>query len=159
MSISDSDIRWMRLALEEAAGAARGGEAPVGAVVARGEELLARAHDERQRRADPTAHAEILALRAAGERLGDWRLDGCDLYVTLEPCPMCAGAAVMARIRRLVYGAANRKAGAVETHCRTLDVPTFNHRVEVLGGVEAEAASALLSAFFAQWRKKREDSQ
>ena len=158
MPISDSDIRWMRLALEEAVNAAHGGEAPVGAVVARGEELLARAHDERQRRADPTAHAEILALRAAGERLGDWRLEGCDLFVTLEPCPMCAGAAVMARVRRLVYGAANRKAGAVETHCRTLDISTFNHRVEVVSGVEAEAASALLTAFFAQLRQKREGS-
>jgi tRNA(adenine34) deaminase len=121
-------------------------------VVVRDETLLSRAHDQRQASGDPTAHAEILALREAGRRLGDWRLEGCDLFVTLEPCPMCAGALVMARIRRLVYGALNSKAGAVRTHCRLLDVPSFNHRVEALGGVEEEAAAALLKDFFASLR-------
>ena len=146
------DCKWMRVALEEAEAAACAGEAPVGALVVKDGELISRAHDERQASGDPTAHAEILALKAAGQSLGDWRLDGCDLYVTLEPCPMCAGAILMARIRRLVYGAPSKKAGAVETHCRLLDIQSFNHKVEVVSGVEADAASALLSEFFSKMR-------
>ncbi len=146
------DSKWMRIALEEAASAGQAGEIPVGAAVVKDAELISRAGDERQASGDPTAHAEILALRQAGMNLGDWRLDGCDLYVTLEPCPMCAGAILMARIRRLVYGAPSKKAGAVETHCRLLDIDSFNHKVEVVSGVEADAASALLSEFFQKMR-------
>jgi len=142
------DTKWMRVALEEAVAAGQAGEIPVGAVVVQGDRLISRAGDERQASGDPTAHAEILALQQAGMALGDWRLDGCDLYVVLEPCPMCAGAILMARIRRLIYGAASKKAGAVETHCRLLDIESFNHKVEVVSGVEADAASALLSEFF-----------
>jgi len=147
------DQRFMTLALEEAAKAAAIEEAPVGAIIVQGERVLSRAHDIRQTTGDPTAHAEILALSAAGKAIGDWRLDGCDLYVTLEPCPMCAGAAIMARIRRLVYGAPSHKAGAVATHCELLNVKTFNHSVEVVSGVMAEEATALLSEFFKRLRK------
>jgi tRNA(adenine34) deaminase len=150
------DTKWMRAALEEAAWAARSGEAPVGAVVVKDGELISRARDERQASGDPTAHAEMLALKAAGQSLGDWRLAGCDLYVTLEPCPMCAGAILMARIRRLVYGAASKKAGAVETHCRLLDIESFNHKVEVVSGIESAASAALLSEFFREMRNREE---
>jgi tRNA(adenine34) deaminase len=152
---SDEDTRWMRVALEEAASAAAEGEAPVGAVVVRDGELLARAGDRRQSLGDPTAHAEMLALSRAGQRARDWRLEGCDLYVTLEPCPMCAGAALMARIRRLVYGAENLKAGAAATHCRLLEIETFNHRVEVRGGVLAQEAAGLLRDFFSHLRSSK----
>lgn len=147
----------MNLALEEAVNAARLGEAPVGAVVVRDGELLARAHDLRQSQGDPTAHAEILALSAAGKLLGDWRLDGCDLFVTLEPCPMCAGAILMARIRRLVFGARSRKAGAVRSHCSLLDIGTFNHKIEVVEGVLMEEAARLLSEFFEGLRREKRD--
>lgn len=150
----DTDsIAWMRMALDEARSAALIDEAPVGAVVVQDGRVLARAHDLRQSTGDPTAHAEILALREAGKELGDWRLDGCDLYVTLEPCPMCAGAILMARIRRLIYGAPSAKAGAVHTHCRLLEIETFNHKVEVIQGVLADEAAALLADFFKNLRR------
>ncbi|HQH12036.1 MAG TPA: nucleoside deaminase, partial [Candidatus Sumerlaeota bacterium] len=101
---------------------------------------------------DPTAHAEMLALREGAKKIGDWRLADCDLYVTLEPCPMCAGAIILARIRRLVYGAPNHKSGAVQTHCRLLDIETFNHKVEVVSGVLADQSAELLKKFFAAKR-------
>ena len=108
---SDADLRIMEVALDEARRCVDWGDVPVGAVVARGEEILASAGNRRERDADPTAHAEIVALREAAHRAGSWRLDGCTLYVTLEPCAMCAGAMVLARIARLVFGAADPKAG------------------------------------------------
>ena len=146
----------MALALEEARKAAAADEAPVGAVVIDPDgALVSAAHDERMALRDPTAHAEILALRRAARALGDWRLDGCDLYVTLEPCPMCAGALILARIRRLVYGAPNHKGGAVATHARLLDVETFNHRVEVEAGVLAEECGQVLTDYF-RARRARE---
>ena len=139
----------MRLALEQARRAAELDEVPVGAVVTGpAGEVLAAAHDERMRLKDPTAHAEVLALRAAAAALGDWRLEDCTLTVTLEPCPMCAGALVLARVKRLVYGAASPKSGAVETHLRMLDVDTFNHQVEVLSGILAEECGQVLTDYF-----------
>jgi len=139
----------MRLALEQAQRAAELDEAPVGAVVTGPDgKVLAAAHDERMRLKDPTAHAEVLALRAAAAALGDWRLDDCDLTVTLEPCPMCAGALVLARVKRLVYGAASPKSGAVETHMHLLDVETFNHKVEVVSGILAEECGQVLKDYF-----------
>jgi len=144
----DADAR-MRMALDQARQAAAADEVPVGAiVVAPDGALLAAAHDERIAAHDPTAHAEILAMRRAAQALGDWRLDDCDLYVTLEPCPMCAGAIVMARIRRLVYGAPSTKSGAFTTHTRLLDVDTFNHQVEVESGVLADECGAILADYF-----------
>ena len=142
------DERLMRAALDEARRCLEWGDVPIGAVVARGEEVLARAGNERERRADPTAHAEILALRAAAGRVGSWRLEGCTLYATLEPCAMCAGAAVLARVERLVYGAADPKAGFAGSLGDLVRDPRLNHRVEVEAGVLAEDAGELLRAFF-----------
>ena len=134
------------LAQARAAGAA--GDVPVGAVVARDGRVVAAAHNRRIIDADPTAHAELLAIRAAAAAVGDWRLTGCELVVTLEPCCMCAGAIVLARLDRLVYGAADPKAGAVETLYRLCDDERLNHRVEVVSGVRAEECAELLSSFF-----------
>ena len=138
----------MALALEHARGAETHGDVPIGAVIARDGEPLAAAGNERELRADPTAHAEILAIRAAAEALGGWRLPGTTLYVTLEPCAMCAGAIVLARIPEVVYGAADPKAGAAGSVLDVLDRPELNHRPEVLGGVLADESAALLEGFF-----------
>ncbi len=142
----------MRLALEEARRCEAWGDVPIGAVVARGEEVLARAGNEREHRGDPTAHAEILALRQAARLVGTWRLEGCSLYVTLEPCSMCAGALVLARVDRLVYGAADPKAGFAGSLGDLVRDPRLNHRVEVTSGVLAEEAGDLLRRFFASRR-------
>jgi len=144
----------MRVALEEAVmpGAPRR-EVPVGAVVLDpAGALIARAHNEREADADPTAHAEIVAIRAAGRALGSWHLDGCTLVVTLEPCTMCAGAVVAARISRLVYGAADPKAGAAGSLWDVVRDRRLNHRAEVVGGILAEECGALLREFFAERR-------
>ena len=138
----------MRLALEQAEQAAGIGEVPIGAVVYRGEEVLAAAHNMREHWADPTAHAELIALRDAAKKLGTWRLDGCRLAVTLEPCPMCAGALVNSRIEAVVYGITDPKMGCVETLHNLLDTQAFNHRVAWQGGVLADEALALLQGFF-----------
>jgi tRNA(adenine34) deaminase len=141
----------MRLALREARRAAE--DVPVGAVVldASGR-LIGAGHNERERTGDPTAHAEILALRQAAAHLGEWRLTGCSLVVTLEPCTMCAGAAVLARVERIVYGAIDPKAGAVGSLWDVVRDRRLNHRPEVLGGVLAEECGALLTEFFARRR-------
>jgi len=138
----------MRLALDAAEEAAAAGEVPVGAVVARGSEVLAVAANRREADADPTAHAELLALREAGARLGTWRLDGCTLFATLEPCPMCAGAAVLARVERILYGCPDPRAGAVDTLFRIASDPRLNHRAEIRGGVLGQEAARLLEVFF-----------
>jgi tRNA(adenine34) deaminase len=143
---------WMRVALEEARLAARAGEVPVGAVVVHDGRLVARAHNLRESTRDPLAHAEILALRAAAEALGRWRLIGCTLVVTLEPCPMCAGAVVNARPDRLVFGAPDPRAGAAGTLMDIVRDPRLNHRAEVVSGVLAEESAAILKAFFAARR-------
>src|SRR5918996_350207 len=148
LSEGDVDARMMRLALEEARGCLGWGDVPVGAVVARGGDILGRAGNERERRGDPTAHAEIVALRQAAKRVGTWRLDGCTAYVTLEPCAMCAGAMVLARLDRLVFGAADPKAGFVGSLGDLVRDPRLNHRVEVDAGVLAEEAGVLLQEFF-----------
>jgi tRNA(adenine34) deaminase len=146
--MSGVDDRMMDLALAEAKGCLAWGDVPVGAVVARGRETLAAAGNQRVRLADPTAHAEILALREASKRMGTWRLEGCTLYVTLEPCAMCAGALVLARADRLVFGAADPKAGFAGSLGDLVRDPRMNHRLEVQGGVRAEEAGALLRQFF-----------
>lgn len=142
----------MERAIALAAQAAEAGEVPVGAVVYRGERILAQAANDREASANPVGHAELLALSAAGRALGDWRLAECSLAVTLEPCPMCAGAAVAARLGRLIYGADDPKAGA----CKTLfSIPTdgrLNHRVTVIGGVLADRSRELLRDFFRERR-------
>jgi tRNA(adenine34) deaminase len=138
----------MRLALEVAHVCLDHGDVPIGAVVTRGDEVVAAAGNERELRGDPTAHAEVLALRAASAALGTWRLEGCTLYVTLEPCAMCAGAVVLARLDRLVFGAADPKAGFAGSLGDLVRDPRLNHRAEVTGGVLAEEAGELLRAFF-----------
>ncbi len=146
------DLRFMRCALEEARKAAERGEVPVGAVVVRGEEILAAAYNERETTKDPTAHAELLALRRAAARTGSWRLTGCTLYTTLEPCPMCAGALHAARISRLVYAAPDPKAGAAGTLYDLPADPRLNHTYPYTSGTLQNEAIALLRDFFKQRR-------
>jgi len=149
----ERDRRWMAVALEEAGLAAARGEVPVGAVVVDGDDaLLARAGNRTVGDADPTAHAEVLALRAAAAAHGDWRLGACTLYVTLEPCAMCAGALVLARIGRVVFGAWDPKAGMAGSVGDVLRHPRLNHRPEVAGGVLEAETGALLRDFFARRR-------
>ncbi|MDA1039194.1 MAG: tRNA adenosine(34) deaminase TadA [Planctomycetota bacterium] len=140
--------RWMRLALEEARAAAAEDEVPVGAVVVAAGRVIASAHNQREQLADPTAHAEMIALTQAASQQGSWRLDGCTLYVTLEPCPMCAGAIVQARVPKVVWGAADPKAGAVVSLYRLFEDTRLNHRVEHIGGVLAEQCGNILTEFF-----------
>ena len=146
------DLDWMRIALEEAREAAASGEVPVGAVVIADGRLIARAGNRTIRDCDPTAHAEIVALRAAAKFIGNYRLTGAALYVTIEPCAMCAGAIIQARIPRVVYGADDPKGGAVRTCFQLLDNPQLNHRVDFTSGVLAEESVALLQTFFAARR-------
>jgi len=144
----------MEAALDEARAAAAAGEVPVGAVVVSADgELLARAHNRRESGGDPLAHAELLAIRQAAREVGGWRLVGATLYVTLEPCAMCAGALVLARVGRLVYGAADPKAGYCGTLGDLVRDPRLNHRLEVSSGVLAEASAGLLKGFFAELRR------
>ena len=138
----------MRLALEQAAEAARAGEVPIGAVLARGDELLAADRNRREELKDATAHAEILVLRRGGRLLGGWRLPGCTHYVTLEPCPMCAGALVQARVERLVFGAWDPKSGAAGSLYNLVQDERLNHRLQVEGGLLEEDCAALLQEFF-----------
>jgi tRNA(adenine34) deaminase len=142
----------MELALAEARRCLEWGDVPVGAVVARDEDVLAAAGNQREKLADPTAHAEILAMREASRRLGTWRLEGCTVYVTLEPCAMCSGAMVLARVDRLVFGAVDPKAGFAGSLGDLVRDPRLNHRVVVKSGVGAEEAGALLREFFASRR-------
>jgi tRNA(adenine34) deaminase len=147
-----TDEVYMHKALVAAKQAAERGEVPVGALVVFRGEIIAITHNQRETNNDPTAHAEIVALRAAAAALGGWRLVDAELYVTMEPCPMCAGAIVNSRVRRLVYGCDDPKAGAVRTLYQLLDDPRLNHRVEVLPGILAAESSALLKGFFSRLR-------
>jgi tRNA(adenine34) deaminase len=146
------DITAMRLALDEARLAVEHGDVPIGAVAVRDGTVIARAHNRREADSDPTAHAELLAIRASSQVIGHWRLEGVTLYCTLEPCAMCAGAMVLARLPRLVYGAPDPKAGAGGSVMDLLSHPSLNHHVEVSGGVLADEAAALIVHFFAELR-------
>jgi tRNA(adenine34) deaminase len=147
-----SDQQWMQLALEQACEAGAAGEVPIGAVVVRDGQLLAAAQNSVIRMSDPSAHAEILAMRAAGHKLGNYRLGGCELYATIEPCAMCAGAMIHARLSRLVYGAADVKAGADGSVLRVVNHASLNHKMVVETGVMADEAATLLREFFAARR-------
>ena len=138
----------MGLALDEAAAAVAHGDVPVGAVVLRDGEVIAKRHNERERRGDPTAHAEVLALRDAAEVVGGWRLDGTTLVVTLEPCTMCAGALVSARVDQVVFGAADPKGGACGSLYNLGSDPRLNHEFRVVAGLRGDEAAGLLTAFF-----------
>ena len=152
--MNHSDEHWMRHALELANKAAEQGEVPVGAVIVRNEQLVAEGWNSPITDHDPSAHAEMIALRAAGQALNNYRLPGCALYVTLEPCIMCAGAIIHARIDRVVFGATDPKTGAVSSVYDVLSQPRLNHAVECFGGVLEEESAALLRDFFRARRKK-----
>jgi tRNA(adenine34) deaminase len=149
-----NDDHWMRLALEEAERAAAEGEVPVGAVVTHGAQVIGQAHNLREKDGDPLAHAELLALRQAAQVLGDWRLECCTLYVTLEPCAMCAGALVNSRIERLVFATRDPKAGFCGSLGNLVQDDRLNHRLEVVEGIRREESAALLKDFFAALRRK-----
>ncbi len=152
MDRSDFHDELMAAAIAQARAAEAMDEVPIGAVIARDGEIIAAAGNRRYTDRDPTAHAELIAIRAAAEAIGDWRLEGCTLAVTLEPCCMCAGAIVLARIPTLVYGAADPKAGAVDTLYRLCTDERLNHIVEVVPGVRADECSEMLTAFFRRQR-------
>ena len=154
----ETDLDHMRAALADAKLAAEAGEVPVGAVVVSGGEIVSRGHNRSETDNDPSAHAEIVALREAARRRGNHRLTDATLYVTLEPCAMCMGALVQARIGRLVFGAYDPKAGAAGSAIDLSDSPSFNHRFEINGGVLAEECGAVLKAFFESKRNLQERS-
>ncbi len=147
-----TDHEFMELAVEEALQASQAGEVPVGAVLVQGGEVVARDHNRPISLNDPTAHAEILVLRAGAARMGNYRLSGCELYVTIEPCLMCAGAMVQSRVSRLIFGARDEKGGAVKSLYHILEDPRLNHRVQVLEGVLGEQCQEIMQAFFSACR-------
>jgi tRNA(adenine34) deaminase len=149
---SDLDEQMMRVAIEEATEAAAFGDVPVGAVVAKGDEMLGRAGNAREREQDPTAHAEIIALRAAARAVGSWHLEGCTMYVTLEPCAMCAGALVLGRVDRLVFGTEDPKAGFAGSLGNLVRDERLNHTLEVESGVLSGECADLLKDFFRERR-------
>jgi tRNA(adenine34) deaminase len=152
MTQQEQDDKWMREALRMAETALEHDEVPVGCLIVHDGRIVGRAHNQREMLQDPTAHAEMIAITQAAEALGSWRLTGCTLYVTLEPCAMCAGGMILARLDRLVYGASDPKAGAVDSVFRLLEEPRLNHRIPVAAGVLREECGAILTQFF---RKKR----
>ena len=152
----ESDLQYMQTALDLARQAAKAGEVPVGAIVVMGTDIVSQGYNRREEWQDPTAHAELVAVRAAADRLGTWRLSGATLYVTLEPCVMCIGAIILSRTARLVYGARDPKAGACGSVFDIPPEPRLNHRVEVRGGVGEEESQSLLQEFFRRLRKNAE---
>jgi tRNA(adenine34) deaminase len=148
----DQDLAFMRVALEEAARAPAAGEVPIAAVLVRGGQILAQTHNYRELWQDPTAHAEVIAIRTAATTLGTWRLTETTLYVTVEPCAMCIGAIILARIPRVVFGARDPKAGACGSVLDFTNEPRLNHRVEVLGGLLEQESQTLIHQFFRQLR-------
>jgi tRNA(adenine34) deaminase len=149
--------RWMDEALQEAKKAEAIGEVPIGAVIVKDGEVIGRGYNLRETQHDPTAHAEMIAIRQAAERVGGWRLNDCDLYVTLEPCPMCAGAILQARIRRVIYGTEDPKAGCAGTLMNILTDGRFNHQTEVISGIRKEACGAILTEFFRALRRRNKE--
>jgi tRNA(adenine34) deaminase len=157
-ALAARDEEWMREALRAAAEAQAAGEVPVGAVVVSGDgKLLARAGNRTRTDCDPTAHAEVVALRLAAQRAGNYRLTDASMYATIEPCAMCAGALVQARIKRLVYGAPDERAGAVSSQFRICDASFLNHRIEITSGVLETECRAIMQAFFRTRRKNRDE--
>ncbi len=152
---AEDDERWMKFALKEAEAAFENGEVPVGAVIVSQNRIIGRGHNQTEGLKDPTAHAEIIAIGAAADFLEDWRLSGCTLYVTLEPCAMCAGAIVLARLRRIVFGPHDPKAGACGSLMNIVQDSRLNHRVGITSGVLTDDCSALLKAFFQRRRKEQ----
>jgi tRNA(adenine34) deaminase len=150
------DEQYVREALKQAAEAAERGEVPVGAVIVRDGRIIGRAHNQMEQLKDPTAHAEMIAITQACEAVGDWRLEGAELFATVEPCPMCAGAAVLARVSRIVYGADDPIAGACGSVFNVVSEPKLNHRIPVVKGVLAKECGAIVRDFFRARRKKQD---
>lgn len=153
MVLEHENVKYMQMALNKARIAYQRGEAPVGAVIVKDGEVIARAYNKRETLRDPTAHAEVLAIKKASRKLGSWRLNGCDLYVTLEPCPMCAGAIIQSRIANVYFGARDLKAGAVGSVINLFEVERFNHKVRFCGGVLENECSEILTNFFSMLRE------
>lgn len=153
MTKQSEDLRFMRQAIKLAQKAGAQGEVPVGAVVVWGGKVIGRGHNCREQNQDPLAHAELIAISKAAKKLGSWRLLDCTLYVTLEPCPMCAGALVNSRVKKVVYGCKDPKAGAIETLYQIGKDKTLNHQLQIVSGVEESTCSHMLSQFFKQLRK------
>jgi tRNA(adenine34) deaminase len=154
---SKDDQRYMKMAIEQARIAEENGDVPIGAVIVHENQIIGKAYNQREQLVDPTAHAEIIALTQAAAALQSWRLNGCTIYVTLEPCPMCAGALVLARIERLVYGCDDPKTGAVKSLYNIVQDGRLNHRLKVTSGVLADECSLLLQEFFQ--RRRIENNQ
>ncbi|WP_100400951.1 tRNA adenosine(34) deaminase TadA [Bacillus sp. FJAT-44742] len=157
--MEEHDQRFMKEAINEALRAEGKGEVPIGAVIVFKGEIIARGHNERETRQRSDAHAEMIAIEKACEYMGSWRLEDCTLYVTLEPCPMCAGALVQARVPRVVFGAVDPKAGCAGTLMNLLDDSRFNHRAEVRAGILEEECGMLLTSFFQELRKKKKEKK
>jgi tRNA(adenine34) deaminase len=157
MSDSKRDQRYMKVAIEQAKIAEENGDVPIGAVIVHNDTVIAKAYNQREQLADPTAHAEIIALTQAAAALETWRLNGCTMYVTLEPCPMCAGALVLARIDRIVYGCDDPKTGAIKSLYNIVQDNRLNHRVEVTCGILADEYSRILQEFFKKRRTENLD--
>lgn len=153
------DIRFMKEAIKQAKKAGAIDEVPIGCVIVHQGKIIARAYNKRNTMKQTLAHAELLAIRKACKKLGDWRVEDCTMYITLEPCQMCAGAIVQARIPRVVIGASNRKAGCAGSILNLLNVPQFNHQVEVTKGVMEEACSRMMKEFFREMREKKKGSR
>ena len=156
---SDADKRFMQTAIRQAQIAEDNGDVPIGCVIVYEGKIIAKAYNQREQLNDPTAHAEIIALTQAAEHIGNWRLHGCTIYVTLEPCPMCAGALVLGRLDRLVYGCDDPKTGAVKSLYNITQDGRLNHELEVISGILADECSAMLSDFFAKRRQQNKQSQ
>ena len=156
---SKEDERFMKLAIEQAKIAQDNGDVPIGAVIVYKDQIIAKAYNQREQLADPTAHAEIIALTQAAAALGNWHLNGCTMYVTLEPCPMCAGALVLGRMDRLVYGCDDPKTGACKSLYNIVQDERLNHRLEVTSGVLVDEYSKLLQEFFAKRRIETKNNQ
>ena len=159
MNNSNEDQRYMKIAIDQAAIAEENGDVPIGCIIVYENQIIAKAYNQRQQLNDPTAHAEIIALTQAAEFIGNWRLHGCCIYVTLEPCPMCAGALVLARLDRLVYGCDDPKTGAVKSLYNITTDERLNHRLEVTTGVLADECSAQLNGFFQKRRVENKNGQ
>jgi len=159
MNKSNSEDRFMKLAIEQAGIAQENGDVPIGAVIVYKEQIIGKAYNQREQLQDPTAHAEIIALTQAAAALENWHLNGCTMYVTLEPCPMCAGALVLSRMDRLVFGCADPKTGACGSIYNIVQDNRLNHRLEITTGVLANECSALLQEFFAHRREENKNSQ
>ena len=156
--LNDADVRFMRVAIEAARIAEENGDVPIGAVIVYKNQIIGKAYNQRQQLQDPTAHAEIIALTQAAAFLESWRLNGCTMYVTLEPCPMCAGALVLARMDRLVYGSDDPKAGACKSLYNIVQDERLNHKLEVTSGVLEEQCREQLQGFFARRRQENKNS-